>query len=285
MDVLSDAIAAMRAGRPRVSLTETADPSWTAKFDTFPGARFHVVVTGRCAVTGVGALGPGDAVLLPRGTAHVLENAGDGGLQLLCGGCELDQNRVHPIVRDFPDVVILPARDGGLQATIGLLRGEVIEPSPGTDVVVPALLEVLFVHLIRAWCAEQARWRTSGWCVALADPVIARALRAMHEHPAEPWTVASLGAEAGLSRAAFARRFTTMVGQPPLTYLLWWRLTTAARLLRTTDAPLATVARRTGYGSPYAFAAAFKREYGIPAGRYRHDHRATVPSHHPDPQW
>ena len=79
----------------------------------------------------------------------------------------------------------------------------------------------------------------------------------------------SLGAHAGLSRAAFARRFTALVGQPPLTYLTWWRLTTAARLLETTDVPLSVVAQRTGYGSAYAFANAFKREYGVSAGRYR----------------
>ena len=79
----------------------------------------------------------------------------------------------------------------------------------------------------------------------------------------------SLGAHAGLSRAAFARRFTAMVRRPPLTYPTWWRLTTAAHLLETTDVPLSVVAQRTGYGSAYAFANAFKREYGVSAGRYR----------------
>ena len=95
----------------------------------------------------------------------------------------------------------------------------------------------------------------------------------MHERPADPWTGVLLGAHAGLSRAAFARRFTAMVGQPPLTYLTWWRLTVAARLLQTTDVPLSTVAQRSGYGSAYAFSNAFKREYGISARRYRQQHR------------
>jgi AraC-like DNA-binding protein len=130
------------------------------------------------------------------------------------------------------------------------------------------------VHLIRACLAERAGLRATGWCVALDDEVIARSLRAVHERPGDPWTVESLGAHAGLSRAAFARRFTAMVGQPPLTYLTWWRLTVAARLLQTTDVPLSTVAQRSGYGSAYAFANAFTREFGISAGRYRRQHRA-----------
>src|SRR5436190_8548094 len=94
---------------------------------------------------------------------------------------------------------------------------------------------------------------------ALTDPAISAALRDLHENPARSWTVAQLGARAGLSRAAFARRFTALVGQPPLTYLTWWRMTIAAQLLRGTDAPLAAVAARTGYTSEYAFANAFKR--------------------------
>jgi AraC-like DNA-binding protein len=75
-----------------------------------------------------------------------------------------------------------------------------------------------------------------------------------------------LGAQAGPSRAAFARRFTALAGQPPLTYLTWWRMTTAAQLLRESDAPLRVIARRAGYTSEIAFAAAFKRQYGLTPG-------------------
>jgi len=59
------------------------------------------------------------------------------------------------------------------------------------------------------------------------------------------------------------------VGRPPLTYLTWWRMTVAARLLRESDATVATVARRVGYASEFAFATAFRRCYGSTPGRYR----------------
>ncbi|MEU6034155.1 AraC family transcriptional regulator [Actinomadura sp. NPDC047616] len=91
----------------------------------------------------------------------------------------------------------------------------------------------------------------------------------IHQRPEHPWTIEELAARAGVSRATFAKRFTTVLGQPPMSYLTWWRMTVAARLLRGTDASLQTVAERCGYGSEYAFAKAFKREYGVPPGRYR----------------
>ncbi|GAB7051250.1 AraC family transcriptional regulator [Catenuloplanes indicus] len=272
MDLLSDLIGAMRVGRPTVSLA-AADPSWGSGVPASDGARFYVVIAGRLHVNEPAVTaGPGDAVLFPHGTAHTLANAGESPATFLSGEYRLDRARPHPLFQDLPGLVTLPAnpeRYPALHTSAGLLRDELGAHAYGRDVVVPALLDVVFVHLIRASVSESAGLRSTGWCAALADETIARSLRALHERPADPWTVASLGAQAGLSRAAFARRFTAMVGQPPLTYLTWWRLTVAARLLQTTDLPLSAIASRSGYGSAYAFANAFKREFGISAGRFR----------------
>jgi AraC-like DNA-binding protein len=81
--------------------------------------------------------------------------------------------------------------------------------------------------------------------------------------------VSQLSEHAGMSRAAFTRRFTSVVGRPPMAYLTAWRLNSAARLLRHSDAPLAAIARQVGYATEFAFAAAFRREYGLPPGRFR----------------
>lgn len=151
-----------------------------------------------------------------------------------------------------------------------LLGAELERPQPGTDAIVPALLDTLLLYILRAWLAERPEHgEPTGWAAALTDPATGAALAAIHRDPAHPWTVATLGTEAGLSRAAFSRRFTTLVGRPPLAYLTWWRLTSAARLLRDSDAPLSVVAAQVGYTSEYAFANAFKREYGIAPGRHR----------------
>ncbi|MFF8674189.1 helix-turn-helix transcriptional regulator [Streptomyces sp. NPDC015242] len=76
---------------------------------------------------------------------------------------------------------------------------------------------------------------------------------------------------------AFAARFRTYVGRAPAAYLTWWRLSTAARLLRETAAPLAAVARPVGYGSESAFANACKREFGTAPGSFRRAHTAAAP--------
>jgi AraC-like DNA-binding protein len=170
----------------------------------------------------------------------------------------------------LPDVIHLPARLGHrtpLRGAIDLLAAEMERPGPGTDAIVPALLDTLLLLLLRSWYEEHAM--TTGWARALSEPGIAAALRAIHDDPVRHWSVQELGSVAAMSRATFARRFTELVGEPPLGYVTWWRLTTAARLLTTGDAPLATIARQVGYASEYAFANAFKREYGIAPGRYR----------------
>ncbi|WP_344315869.1 AraC family transcriptional regulator [Acrocarpospora pleiomorpha] len=128
------------------------------------------------------------------------------------------------------------------------------------------LLDLLLVYTIRSWMTET----TSGsWPGALGDPVTAAALRAMHSTPAAPWSNDRLAAEAGVSRPTLARRFTTLVGRPPMAYLTWWRVILAATLLRDTKETLAAIASRVGYGSPYALSHAFEREFGTTPGRYR----------------
>ncbi|MCO5973297.1 helix-turn-helix transcriptional regulator [Actinoallomurus soli] len=89
------------------------------------------------------------------------------------------------------------------------------------------------------------------------------------QRPAAPWRIEDLAAQVGLCRATLARRFTALTGQPPMAYLTWWRMTTAARLLRESEMPLGAIARQVGYGSPYAFSHAFKRRFGLPPGLYR----------------
>ena len=104
------------------------------------------------------------------------------------------------------------------------------------------------------------------WFQASADPRLSAALHAIHDDAAHPWTVPELAAVSGLSRAAFARSFQRALGQAPMQYLTTWRMTLARDYLRTGQPTLAQVADRTGYASPYAFAAAFRRHHGQPPG-------------------
>lgn len=91
----------------------------------------------------------------------------------------------------------------------------------------------------------------------------------MQNNPQHPWTVANLATESGVSRAALARRFTDLVGEPPMAFLTEWRLSLAADLLRESDATIESVARQVGYGSAFALSTAFKRAHGISPREHR----------------
>ncbi len=300
VDVLSDVVSAARTGRPHSGRVTKSAP-FAERFAPVPSAGFHIVLQGACwLLPSQGepiALGPGDVVFLPRGSAHGLADEPSTPMSeppttltgvhddrddrpptvvMLCGAYLLDESAPHPLLNDLPEVIHLPTRVGRhreLHAAVELLGVELDNDArPGSDTILLTLLDLLLLYILRAWFEQQrvSGHSATGWAAALHDPAVAAALRAIHEDPSRPWTVEELGARARLSRAAFARRFTHLVGRPPLTYLTWWRMTTAARLLRTSDAPVNTIAQQVGYSSQYTFTHAFKRQYGSPPGSYRH---------------
>jgi transcriptional regulator GlxA family with amidase domain len=110
----------------------------------------------------------------------------------------------------------------------------------------------------------------------MTDERIARSLSAMHADPARRWTVAELARIAGLSRAAFARRFRRAIGVAPLHHLTDLRMRFAADRLTSTVDKLAAIAALVGYASEFAFAKAFKRAFGISPGTFRNAQRETT---------
>jgi AraC-like DNA-binding protein len=141
-----------------------------------------------------------------------------------------------------------------------LLHEEIARDEPGQEAVLDRLLDLLLISVLRTWFAQAD---APAWYRANADPIVGKALRMLHNNPAGPWTVAELAARTGVSRAALARRFTDVVGEPPMAYLTGWRLALAADLLRDPAATIGSVARQVGYGSPFALSAAFKRVRGV----------------------
>ncbi|MFC8538112.1 AraC family transcriptional regulator [Streptomyces sp. NPDC057249] len=308
MDGLSDVITVARAGRPRSAYVRWHAP-WGQRFASVPGSvGFQVILEGHCRLLSPHAapvrLEAGDVLFLPHGSGHTLADSpatavaapacspddaelpgpyasdsvdrlGRGGpaTVVLCGAYRLGPSRTHPLLLTLPDLIHLPAgqdRHPELHAAVRLLTAEVGNPRLSTSVTIPALLDTLLMYNLRIWLAQQPAPDTpTGWAAALNDPAVTAALHAIHRDPAAPWTVAKLAAEAGLSRATFARRFTSMIGQPPLGYLTWWRLTAAARLLQATEAPLRSIAAQVGYASEFAFANAFKRTHGLAPSTYR----------------
>jgi AraC-like DNA-binding protein len=239
---------------------------------------------------------PGDVLLLPSGSPHRLSSSpdahcrpfdrsvkeqlvtADGDIVLgeagavttfVCAGYDYDRDVAQPLLSLLPPVLHVPAdpvAGAKVASVIALLAAELGTREPGSRAAIARLIDVLLIHVVRRWSAGET---DASWLRALNDPVIARALAMLHERPAEPWTIERLAGELHLSRATLARRFTALVGEPPLLYLTRWRMDLAARRLKDTTDPVEAIAREVGYTSEYAFNRAFSRHRGQPPGRYR----------------
>ena len=167
----------------------------------------------------------------------------------------------------LPEILVLtaPMWDPPL---LQLLDTEIAKDEPGQQAVLDRLFDLLLVAAVRAWFARP-HGHAPAWYRAHRDPVIGQALRMLHSEPSHPWTVANLARTAGVSRGLFARRFTELVGEPPMTYLTGWRLALAADLLHEPGATVEAVARRVGYSNGFALSTAFKRVRGISPTQHR----------------
>jgi len=191
----------------------------------------------------------------------------DGASMMLVGTYQVDGEIGRRLLAALPPLVVLSGQSWR-SPLLPLLAEEIGRNEPGQQAVLDRLLDLLLIAVLRAWFAR-AEAETPAWYRAQGDPVVGPALRLIHNNPAYPWTVAELARRTGASRAAFARRFTELVGEPPMTYVTGWRLALAADLLRDPDATVGSVARQVGYGTPFAFSAAFKRVRGVSPQEHR----------------
>jgi AraC-like DNA-binding protein len=230
-------------------------------------------------------IGPDQTCTTPDGTdlhlamAHGTRtwgNAADGADSLLVAAYQGASEVGRLATEALPRVAHVPAATAtGAGATlVDLLAEEVVADGVGQGTVLDRLVDVLLVTTVRTWLAAHPD-DAPGWLATPHDPVVQGALRAIHDRPAEPWTVVALAREVDVSRATFAARFRAQVGSPPMAYLTRWRLTLAADLLTTTDRTLASIAADVGYGSPFALSAAFSQQMGSSPSRYRRAHAQT----------
>lgn len=309
MDLLSRAIDELGLRRAGFRRFVIGAGRWALAYEA--GVQgVHVVTAGACELV-VGKtrtlLEAGDLVVLPKGTAHQLRavrsapggaassagqlalaqpapgpvrlGAGTAQCELVCGTLDFEA-KDHPMLASLGTTLVLARarlRDARkLSAWIEALVDEVDQSRPGSDAAVTRLAELLFIEALRVQAAGPGECPSGGWFRGIEDEALGRALSAFHADIALGWSVASLAKAAGQSRAAFARRFTAVLGEAPLAYARRWRLFHARRLLRTTGASLDEVATRVGYGSAAALSLAFSRAVGLSPGAYRSRHGAAA---------
>ena len=188
-------------------------------------------------------------------------NSPEGSTVMLNGTYEAEGEVSRRLMGALPPALVLPA-EAWESPLLSLLAAEIVKDEPGQEAVLDRLLDLLLIAVLRAWFARPDA-EAPAWYRAYSDPVVGNALRLIHNDPAHRWTVAKLAAETGVSRAALARRFTELVGEPPMAFLTEWRLALAADLLLDPEATIGSVAHRVGYGSPFALSTAFKRVRGV----------------------
>jgi AraC-like DNA-binding protein len=305
MDVLSNVLQVTRLATHIIG-TREFQPPFGIHVHLHAHSAVHIVRRGSCWLRLPDAepirLSAGDIVLLGNGEPHSLSSSRDGAhvedyseamtraqngvvpprngivdatqesTVLQCAGYTFSQEDAHPLLTILPPVIRIPAEeataDTELQTLVRLLTQEATRRESGSELVLPRLIDCLLVYILRAWLRDQPEG-TGGWLGALRDTQIRRALTLVHESPQHPWTVESLAKTVAMSRAAFARRFNELVGEPPLAYVTRWRMDLAAKLLRESRDPVARIAGKVGYISETAFAKAFRRRRNMAPGRYR----------------
>ena len=273
-----------------------------------PGAQrvieYHLIARGECWGHAVGEepirLREGDIIVFPQGAAHVLSSApgmraepdmsryarpstslplfyelGGGGpdrARIVCCFLGCDDRPYNPLLAALPAVIHLPAAapettTGWLATLLGNAARESRNGRPGGENVRERLSELMFVETIRQYLETLPPSQT-GWLAGLRDPVVGRALAALHGEPRRAWTVEGLARVGGVSRSVLAERFAEMVGQPPMQYLALWRMQLASRLLLE-GSGVAEVADAVGYESEAAFSRAFKKRVGQSPAAWR----------------
>ncbi len=267
---------------------------------------FHFLTEGACKVRladggEVLDVTTGDLVLFPQDDGHVMgsdlritpieagtlaradaasdadfiemRHGGGGAVtRLVCGYLACSRSMLRPLLEALPRVLRIPIGDGEASALLrDLLRLGVRESlgvRPAAQSTLAKLAEVMFVEALRRY-AESLPPGGQSWLAGVRDAHIGRALALMHAEPRRTWTVDELAREVALSRSALAERFAALVGEPPMRYLMRWRLALAARALRSDRETITRVAERSGYDSEAAFTRAFKREFGVPPAAWR----------------
>ncbi|MFI0444552.1 AraC family transcriptional regulator [Actinomadura sp. 6N118] len=317
-DPLTDLLNGVRTTGAVFNRSELSG-AWAVRFEDGSPLAIGVLLAGTAWITLDGAepvrLVPGDVAVLSGGAPYVMASSPDtepdvnilpggrcvttsgedgtarmnadggntaeqGGTVLVNGLYTVQSGAPGRLLAALPQLAVIHAADRA--CPVSQAAGEQItSTAPGQQVLLDRMLDLMLITALRAWFTRPDA-PVPAWYQAHADPVVGHALRLLHSDLAHPWTVDALASKTGVSRAALARRFTTLVGQPPMTYLREQRLARAADLLGNPDTTIGAIAHQVGFANAFALSTAFKKTHGISPSEHRtaqtaeHNPRATT---------
>lgn len=269
---------------------------WGVDLPPMPGtAIFHIVLAGSCVAEYEGnslQLKAGDFLFVSKGQGHVLkqnasseatglfelerkqigehyetltiEGSGET-VTMLCGVVSLQHPSAEFLIDAMPPFIYIECAKSPLSSwmsqTVRLISEEAENNRIGGETVLTRLADVLVVQALRKW-VEEIDHNENSWLSALNDKQIGQALRCIHATPGQAWTLENLGRRVGMSRTAFATRFTKLVGEPMLQYLTRWRMNLAAMRIRNGEKVTPEMIEELGYQSESSFRRTFKKTMG-----------------------
>lgn len=257
---------------------------------------FHVVVAGSCLLKvndTLLSLSAGDMVFLPRAQGHrvmasetamavdlyslpvnqvselyetlELKTEQGSNTNILCGVVKIAHPSGVMLINDMPDVVHVQKEkhlfNSVMEGIVDLIVQEAKGDFLGGESVITRLVDILMIQTIREWVVHSSEAHGQ-WLNALKDPKISKALSCLHTHPEKAWTIARIGKEIGMSRTAFATRFSKLVGTTPMNYLTSWRMNLAELRVKNGEKVDLAFIESLGYQSESSFRRTFKKTKG-----------------------
>jgi len=260
----------------------------------------HYILTGEGELTIQGGpaiqVSPGSLVLVPALQSHALhsygianesflkcdspelklphmlktDHTGDGQVTALCSHLQVGLRGVVDVINliRVPIVERVGSNDS-LHSTLHQLLKELGNPTLGSRAMIRTLLTQCVIEMLRKRLVHDDGGLR--WMAALRDSTMWKALFTMLDEPGAPHTVESLAHSVGMSRSAFAERFTDAYGSGPIELLRDLRMRRAAALLRSSNLPVKRIAQLVGFNSRTAFSRVFEQRSGQSPTDYRRD--------------
>ena len=189
-------------------------------------------------------------------------------------GCAKLSSRVAgelPLFDQAKRPIFEHSQDPLLKSLFSTMFEELRNPRLGTAAFVSALMKQVLVVMLRSHPDNVSS------ILLMSGKRFAGLVANILDRPEDNYHVESMAAQAGMSRSCFIQQFTAAYDCSPMAFVQTARLAAAARILKTSNLPIKTVAALVGYASRSQFSRAFQAKFGCDPSAFRRS-LAAVPN-------